>query len=180
MVAVVEAVAAVAVASSSSSSTSSYSPCSKTLLPPPHVNPPPTIFPHYLLILRQIGKNKAQARHNSTYVHKCCLSIELTCIRNQALGSVSCSSRGNDSASCPYRRSSLLLQQRKLPLYADTQLCTRSYLVQQDASLGLEPSHTPVQFLTKVNRHRPTQYDVLVALALHSHRGHPGAAGSTR
>ena len=45
-------------------------------------------------------------------------------IRNPALASISFSPRGNGSASCPYLRSMLLLQQRKLlPLYTDTQVC---------------------------------------------------------
>ena len=39
----------------------------------------------------------------------------LDCIRILALAGVSFGSRGIESTSCPYRRSPLLLQQRKLP-----------------------------------------------------------------
>ena len=55
----------------------------------------------------------------SAYLHTSCrVSILFNGIRNQALDYIVgafFSSRGKDSASCPYRRSPVLLQQRKLP-----------------------------------------------------------------
>ena len=44
-------------------------------------------------------------------------------IRNPAIAVVAFSSRDSDSASCLYRPSSLLLRQRKLPLYTDALVC---------------------------------------------------------
>ena len=63
------------------------------------------------------------------------MSISLNCIRSPALAGVSFSSRGSDSASCPYRRSPFLLQQRKPPTptaQADvivSTLCTFYFIV---------------------------------------------------
>ena len=65
------------------------------------------------------GESKAEDHHNSTYFRTWCMPINTCRVRNAELAGVSFSSRGNDSARCPYRRSPLLLQQRKLPLYTD-------------------------------------------------------------
>ena len=55
-----------------------------------------------------------------------CVSLtQLHNIRNLALAGVSFSSRGSDSAGCPYRRSPLLLQQRKLLAAAVVHGCVR-------------------------------------------------------
>ena len=72
-----------------------------------------------VFVLQRMGKKKFETYRTSTYFHTCRVSIPLNCSRNPALGSLPFSFRGSDNASDPYRRSPLLLQQRKLPFFAD-------------------------------------------------------------
>ena len=61
-------------------------------------------------------KKKVQLTHSSTYFRTRRVSISLICNSQSSwFSGVSFSSRGSDSASCPYRRPLTLLQQGKLP-----------------------------------------------------------------
>ena len=73
------------------------------------------LFFIFILMLRRMGKNEAQAYHTSTYFLSACrVSISLSCFRSPTLAGAPFGSYCRDSVSCPYQWSSIQPRQRKL------------------------------------------------------------------
>ena len=82
--------------------------------------------PSFLFFASSGGWGKIKAKLTTLrriFIRTRHVSISLSCVRNPVLTGVSFGARNGDSASCPYRRSPLLLQQRKLPLHTDAGVC---------------------------------------------------------